>query len=193
MTKIRQSVSWFSIALLGACLPMITACTAAFMSAANYGVFQEEDFNLAERNYAAADYLIQQADTFVKKTHLIKAAPLNDIKNQSITTVFGRIIPEQVGVRLSQLGYRLDLQDVATGTDTAFLRPDMAAGVQSADFLLSGTYMERAQDIEVNLRLIDVRTNRVAAAFNYMLPYTRTISDLLDESRPRAYRLIDAQ
>jgi len=176
------------IALFTVALIMLGGCSAAFMDTATYGVFREEDVNLDEKNYAAADYLIQQADTFVTRKHLITARPLTDLEKPEMTSRFGKLIPEQVAVRLSQLGYRVDLRNVDTGEDTVYFKPEDLPAEASPDFILSGGYLTGRNNVDVNLRLVDTQSNRVVAAFNYDLTLSRAVAALL-EPQPRAYRL----
>lgn len=177
-----------TMALMVGAVLSLTACTAAFLDTASYGVFQEQDVNLAEKNYAAADYLIQQADTFVMPYHLIRPVRLTDLQNPQVTSRLGNVIPEQVGVRLSQLGYRIDLAQVATSPDVEFLRPADLKEDEAADYNLSGTYLRNRNSLDINLRLVDRKNNRVVAAFNYDLPLNRTIAALM-EPQPRAFTL----
>jgi len=151
--------------------------------------FQREDVNLKEKNYAAADYLTQQTREFIKDGQLVRAEPLIDNQAPQIGTALARVIPEQVGVRLSQLGYTMDLRPVAGETEEAnYLKPGSAAAVRQASFILSGTYVRQRRDVAVNLRVTRVNDGRVVAAFDYMMPVDREISRML-ESEPRIFKV----
>jgi len=181
--KNKKLLTLISIcALLGG-----SGCTAAFLDMGAHDIFVQERINLSEKNYAAADYLIQQAHGYIGKYAYIKAEPLTDIIQPDMASTFGKMIPEQIGVRLSQLGYRVNLDRVALAEDTNYLRPaDM--GDKQPDFILSGSFMRARTDMAVSVRLIDPHNNQVVAVFDYKLPLTREIADLA-KPKPKIIRL----
>lgn len=182
-SNIRQSLMLVAVSSLAL---VAGGCTAAFLSMPTHGIMQDQSVNLAEKNYAAADFLIQQADTFITRHHMIQATALNNLTDPDMTSDFGRLIPEQVGIRLSQLGYQIDLSSVSTGEDTVYLRP--AEPGKPPHFILAGSYLEARNEIEINLRLVDVKTSRIVAAFNYVVPYSRGVATLM-EPKPRVFRV----
>ena len=156
----------------------VSGCTAALMDTMKYGIFTTEEVNLTERNYAVADYLIQQGGDFVSKQHLIRAMPLHDKLVPDASSDFARIMPEQMGMRLAQLGYRVDLQPVmnqAKGTN--YLQPQMKAG-EEPDFVLSGSYLREKQNLHVSTNITNVRTGRIVAVFDHTLPLNKYINQL---------------
>lgn len=161
---------------------MLAGCSAAFMDPSAYNIFQQEKVNLTEKSYAAADYIDQQARNFVSKTSLIRAVPLEDADEPRLTSDFAKQVPEQVGIRLGQLGYRLDLSGVLVTENTDYLRPGMGAGEQPR-FILGGTYARRRTDVDVSLRIMDAQSQRVVAVFDYSMPMDRGIGDA---SKPEA-------
>lgn len=162
-------------------------CTAAFLDTAAHGIFVQEETNFSEKNYAAADYLIQQGKSFISRHALITAQPLSDVNQPNMESQFGKMVPEQIGIRLSQLGYRMDLQHVATAEDTNYLRPAISSN-EKTDFVLSGTFHRRRIEMDVSVRMIDTRNNRVVAVFDYTLPLNREIADLA-RPQPKIMRL----
>jgi hypothetical protein len=164
INKTLQIVSAFALLTTG-------GCTAILLDTAANNIFVEKKTNFAEKNYAAADYLIQQAKSYVSRYDVITAQPLSDIDQPGMSSTFGKMVPEQMGVRLSQLGYTVDLDNVAISPDLAYLRP--------AD----GYIQNKRDDMDVSLRMIDARNNQVVAVFDYTLPMTREIADL---AKPQA-------
>ena len=142
---------------------------------------------MSEKNYAAADYLIQQAHGYVSKYAYIKAMPLTDVIQPEMASTFSKMVPEQIGVRLSQLGYRVNLDRVALAEDTNYLSPGDMGG-KEPDFLLSGSFMRTRTDMDVSVRLIDPQNNQVVAVFDYKLPLTRDIADLA-KPKPKIMRI----
>lgn len=159
----------------------VSGCAAALLDTADIGIFPQEETNFTAQNYAAADYLVQQARTYIDRQGLIRALPLSDTTQPGMESTFGMMIPEQVGVRLSQLGYRLDLTKVATSEDLNYLKQ---AGSQAKNppFILSGTFTRRRLEVDVSLRMIDTRSGSIIAVFDYTLPRTREVDEL---ARPK--------
>ena len=106
------------------------------------------------------------------------AVLLTDIQTPEISTTIAKLIPEQIGIRLSQLGYRMDLSQVTTSNDTSYLRPAMQKN-EKPDFIITGNYLRKTnRDIEVKTRIIDLKNNRIIAVFDYPLHMTRGVRDL---------------
>lgn len=157
-------------------------CTAAFVDTAKHSIFGQEETNFLEKNYAVADYLIGQAkDRIDRNAVVIGAMPMTDTEHPGMDSKISRMIPEQIGVRLAQLGYKVDLENVATSPHTNYLKP--AEGSLAAPaFVISGTFTRHRRDMDVSARITDSATSRVVAAFDYTLPLTRETNDL---SRPK--------
>ncbi|MCB1532044.1 MAG: hypothetical protein KDJ35_04150 [Alphaproteobacteria bacterium] len=174
-----------SAGLLGACEPVVLWGSAA---SANYVLNQDVE-NLKARNYAAADYMIKQADNFIGKSDLIKAVPLHDSLEPALTSAVGQIIPQQIGTRLAQLGYRVDLSDVTRQGDGFYMAPAAKAG-ETARYVLAGTYarhdrelLRLKKDLTVNLRITDMQTGRVLSAFDYTIEMSGEV-DEFSEAKP---------
>lgn len=151
-------------------------------------ILGRQDLNMTPQNYAAADYLISQANTFVNRRYdLIIVEPLSDVNQPDMTSQVSKMIPEEIGIRLSQLGYRIDLANVATAADTNYLRPAIATG-EKPDYVLSGTYHRRRNEMDVSLRIVDIKERRVLAAHDYILPLTRELEDLA-KPKPKIVRV----
>lgn len=155
-------------------------------SGPSLGIFQTQDANMLARNTAAADYMVDQMRSFVGMSDIIRAAPLSDPQEKNLAAPIGSVIPEQVGLRLIQLGYKVDLQDVSDA--------DNPSGFENApfpkgghNFTLGGTYEHTRKDLMVHLRLIDDRSGRVVAAFDYGLPYDREVGKK-SSPKPKIYR-----
>ena len=142
---------------------------------------------MTQQNYAAADFLIQQAKSYIDKYSMIKALPLSDINQPDMESQFGKMVPEQIGIRLSQLGYRVDLGDVATAEDTNYLRPH-GAQTKEPDYILSGTFNRRRLEVDVSMRMIDPKNGRVIAVFDYILPRSREVDEMA-RPKPKIMRM----
>ncbi|MCC7305244.1 MAG: hypothetical protein IT558_03180 [Alphaproteobacteria bacterium] len=159
-------------------LAFLTACehaTTAMMGADVMNFFMDEKINMTEKNYAVADYLVERGGGFVKKEHIIKARPLLDVEEPRIIPGLAKQIPEQIGQRMIQLGYTVDLSEVSTDVEPELSsRPPPAIG--AADYILSGSYTKKSKMFEktmdVRIRIVDAVTGIERAAFDYTIPRT---------------------
>lgn len=181
--------------LLSTALIVLSGCTTVLAGAgivAADQIINEEDPNFAAQNYAVADFLIQQAETFIHPDDLIAAEPLTDIEAPEISTTIAKLIPEQIGIRLSQLGYRMDLSQVTTSNDTSYLRPAMKKN-EKPDFIITGNYLRKTnRDVDVKTRIIDLKNNRIVAVFDYPIHMTRGVREL-SEPKPKIIRTTQSQ
>lgn len=184
----QNNVALLILASIVLTAPLGGCVTAALVDNYAAGVFQRDDINMTDRNYAAADYLVQQGKTFIGRRDLVKAVPLKDLDEQYVTATIGKLIPEQIGVRLSQLGYVVDIADVTTGADTNYLKPADASLSKNAKFILAGTYVRQQRTLDVKLRLTQLSTGRVIASYDYTLPLSREIARLA-EPTPRIMKV----
>ncbi len=191
----HQSSKLSLIAALALAPFALSSCEVALLGAGYVAadqIFNEDDPNFAAKNYAVADFLIQQANTFIGRDDLIAAEPLTDIETPEVSTTIAKLIPEQIGIRLSQLGYRMDLSEVTTGNDTSYLRPEKQAG-EKPDFLITGNYLRKnSRDVEIKTRIVDLNNNRIVAVFDYPMTMTRGVQDL-STPKPKIFRTTQAQ
>lgn len=135
----------------------------------------EEPVHLAEINYAAADFIAGNAHHNLKKSSTsIKVGNLHDAQNKDIVTSFGRLIPEQVGTRFSQLGYIVNLDNIPTYEGE--IKP--IAGKPSV--LITGSYMDLRDEVEVNLRLVHLKNGQIIGSHDYTIPKNRMVDDMLE-------------
>lgn len=177
-------------ALLGGCTDAETTVASTVAAISDFDplkFFETNKVNMAEKNYAAADYLVDRGRGFIKPGAAIRATPLLDVQEPRLMTQFGRLVPEQIGERLTQLGYNVDLSAVSTD-----VRPEFQSAPQPAarkpDFILSGSYIRRGSDLDLRINITDADTGLERAMFNYTLPRT---SDIRSKSKPQPtiYRL----
>ncbi len=177
----------FLLPMLASVQGCVTGMTSALMEfdAASLNIFQKQNVNLKEKNFAAADYLIHQARTYISYQDSIKVLPLLDAQEPSFSAPIGEVISEQVGLRLSQLGYAMNMSEVMLPEERANLGIPPAS---KASFTLSGTYQRQGQDLEVNLRITELSSARIIGSFEYFMPMSREIADL-STPEPRIFRI----
>ncbi len=141
------------------------------------GIIKGQEVNINAKSYAAADYLDQQIRTFITHDDVVKALPLYSSLNAGDDSVqLSTLVPYQVGSRLMQLGYSVDLTQVSdmSGAEKA----------RKARFVLSGSFERQKQGlhlyrgVDVRLMIRDVKTDKMIAAFNYILPRNREVFEL---------------
>ena len=174
--------------LLGACLsgPYPYKLGAGFLHAVSSGMFLDPQVNLKEKNYAAADFLQSKFGKAVSLNHVIKALPLEELDHQGISSPLGRNISEGVGLRLSELGYSVLLQDVASH-DNQDLYPHPTNEI-SPHFFLKGFYAVNNYGVDIILHLVNTQSNNVVARFDYTMILSREIKKLAQTS-PRIFRV----
>lgn len=177
-------------ALMAGCavtLFALPACTQALIETAKYGIFTTEDSKMRIRNIAAADYMNQTLSGYADETNLIRATPLHERLEPAISSQLGEIIAEQIGTRLSQIGYSVDLRGVSSADTTAYLAPGSDIANQSPAFILGGSYMQQDQKLQISARITDAKTGKAVAVFDYSLPLTHEIHDL-SRAKPRIFK-----
>lgn len=164
---------------LWACETVSTVASAA-SAATNLDLMSYflDDVNVMEKNYAAADFLADRARGYVSKNNIIKVLPLLDSDEPRLTTEFGREMPEQVGRRLGEIGYKVDLNDVMTGPGY----DETGAGVRriplgEPDYILTGAYKRQRSTVDILYKIQDARTGVERASFNYSMPRRGSLRD----------------
>ena len=172
ISPLRVIVSVMALAALGAC----NMSSLPVLDPSAIGLFQDEDAKLTERNYAAADYLFPQLRNYAGRQDAIRADLFSDAEQPGISADIGRIIPEQIGIRFSQLGYTMDLSAVAAEGKNDAVGAITLGVDESPDFVLGGSYIRRANDILVSARVSRFSNGQIVASFDYAVPIDREVS-----------------
>ncbi len=157
-------------------LGMAGCNTATFHETTNF--FFADPVNLKERNYAAADYMVSQFGAFVRRyDDVIKVVPLVDVDEPALQAPVGQEIPGQVGQRLSEIGYLVDLSAVTPKADA--LSEDSLKNRQP-DFILGGQYDRNRTSVDIHFRFIERQSGRVITTYDYTLPYSADMKKMSD-------------
>ncbi len=166
------------ITLASALLLQGCAMSAAQIKNKGLEFIHGKHINLIEKNYAAADYLVQQAGNNLKHDQLIKAIKLIDADAPQLSSDIASITTEQIGQRFVQLGYRVDISEVADKSDTSFAQsPEQ---YNAPDNIVGGTYTHDDDSFTIHLRMTKVKTGNVFATYSYTMPMTKQIRDLAE-------------
>ncbi|MBI1300820.1 MAG: hypothetical protein GC137_04085 [Alphaproteobacteria bacterium] len=157
--------AFMSVVFLGACEISAFKAVTAGVAAVSGGVFSNPDVNLKEKNYAAADFLASKIQDRIGPFAIIRAEPLQEADHIGITSPLGRAIPEGVGLRLADLGYRVQLHNVIPKENVA-LYP---APTSEAHYVLSGVYAVKKKHVDVILQVVDAKTGHSVGRFDYDL------------------------
>lgn len=134
------------------------------------------DVNLREKSYAAADYMVHQARSYIDEGDVIQAVPLTNIDAPELSSQLAHIIPAQVGSRLAQLGYYMDLSDVVPIADDSF---HVGVGqTEKPNHVLAGTYRILDDGFQVNLRIVEQESSRIISTFDYQIPRSSEVKAL---------------
>lgn len=160
--------------LLGTSLVAITACAKISNDLAHFQDMFNPPVNLTEYNYGAADTLVSQAKSTITLNTPISVGALQpvNLKTNEKVPPFGKVTADQIGARLTQLGY--NVRDTGMGVAQAIAMSerqhlDMARD-QGSTAVITGNYTISTYDLLVNLRLTRVDDGRVLAATDYRLP-----------------------
>lgn len=146
---------------------------------------------MAEKNYAAADMLIQQARSYIKADTPIKVLPLRDMEKPQDVTPLGRMIARQIGGKFVQLGYHVK----ESGLNGDMIMPAQVNPQNTLDagatqrrgqyqvdaarpLQIMGHYASGREKLHVTLNLINPDQDRILAAYDYAIPMNRDIRHL---------------
>jgi hypothetical protein len=136
---------------------------------------------LRENNYAAADMLIQQSRNNLSLETAIETGILTEVNKPGVYTALGRIIPSQIGARFVQLGYTVKTLSYESMSGSQAQGSDQGNYMQDqspADVLIAGNYALGRKDVFVNLRLVEIGSGKILAAYDYNVPLTSDIREL---------------
>lgn len=187
LTYFRYFAFLMIMPFLASCGEIITfKAVTAGLTAASYGVFSRPDVNLKEKNYAAADFIAVQIKRHVGNGDVILAKQLEEMDHAGISSPLGSFIPEGIGLRLIDLGYNVQLHEVAMNGNAGVY--SLPVGSRGADFVLKGTYMPNNKDVDVFLRVIDTKSGAVIASFDYSLLLSREVREL-SQTQTKIFRV----
>lgn len=192
MTRRRAALTMLAaLAALGlpACRPDALTAMPAITDLQD---FMGEPQDITAANYAAADQLAYQSEANISRDTDILITPLYDMNDPSRDYPFAYVIPQNIGTRLSQLGYsvRLDgnAKPVVVPIDqNAPPSPARVRGWRQQQAMLGGSYTITGPDVLISLRLTELSTaagrenrgGRLLGAYEYKLDKNMAVRKLL--------------
>lgn len=182
---LRCALILFSLFVLNGC--------AATMVAND--IFDGHHTNLKQVSYAAADMLAQQSRESVKRETPIKIGTLHDVKiDNKRDSSFGKLITSQVGARFVQLGYNIMTKSPTNVQELEFEKQDermssnMSEDLNSAEAVITGSYALGKKDVYISLQLVEYRSGKILAAYDYSLPLSSDIKTLAAKDSEKSSR-----
>jgi len=171
------------ISILLALIVLLSACGTS-------GYLRDQPFvksNLVERNHAAGASLVAHSKGHVNSSSPILYASFVNVDDLQNSSSLGRIMSQQVTTPFTHKGYYVI---------EMILRQDAYIKQKEGEFLLSrelknisadhnaqavivGTYAVGTANVYVTAKLVDVRNNMVIASYDYPIPLTEDIKQLL--------------
>lgn len=187
-------------------LPMLSGCgdpasfklATAGLAATMHGVFSSPDVNLKEKSYAAADFMEQDLNrSYIRRrvetvdyAKRMIVHPMTELDNDAITSDFGKKVPEWIGRRFTELGYKTYLYQVTPEGNT-MLYPEPPQG-EIIDLELKGFYAVHHKTVDVIIRIFDARTGQLVSNFDYTMPLNREIRNMA-KTETRIFRINGAK
>ncbi len=178
-----------------ALVPLLAACGPGSMRMLSSG----PDTSLAGTSYAATDMLVQQSQAHLSQNTVLALGTLTDLKASDSKAPFGKIVAGQVGARLVQLGYNVHMPDdigtVSAGDMPASpatpvmkapleAAPGKGVSVGNVQAMVTGHYTRGGDNVLVNLRIVDMGSGRVWGAYDYNVPMTNEIAEMVTPPLP---------
>lgn len=172
----------------------VLACAAALLvSGCAYDDYHDGSAHLIDANYHASDALIAIAGPQLDPGRPILVATVVDIDDLDRSSTLGRYIAESVSARFTQGRYRMvemKLQKAVymkRGEGELMLTREIReiAAAHQAQAVVVGTYSRAHRSVFVNLKVVQPQTNLVLAAYDYSLPMSRDVCNMVQRD-PRA-------
>jgi len=178
---IRHVFRRYAPALL-ALAPLLSGCDTLVADRSIpplYGVDfpMTRDSDIVTVSYAATDRLMNESADAIDRGKPILVTSIADVDNLDQSSSFGRIVSEQIGSRLSQLGYTIVESKLrgtlaVNGNGEFMLSRDARkiAAAHDAQAVVTGNYAAGSESAIVSLKLIRLTDAKVLAAFDYSMP-----------------------
>lgn len=175
--------------LLALVVPVLAACGSGSLS-----MLSGPQVNITAANYGAADMLLQQSQSKLSQHTVLALGALQDLKAPNTQAPLGRIIAAQIGARFVQLGYNVHMPDdigtVSAGDmpaapATPVIKaplgsgPGKAVSVGYTQAMMTGHYARSGGDVMVNIRVVDMGSGQIWGAYDYSLPLTGEIAEMM--------------
>jgi len=181
-----------ALALVG--LLVLGACTPQIAVAPTPRVTRAPETDVTGTSYWAAERLLSATQVALNRARPILVASLVEIDDLERSSTLGRLISEQAGSRLAQMGYTVH---EAKLRDSLVIRERQGEMILSRDLahigkrydaqaVFAGTYAVGRARVFIDLRLIRASDGRVIASFDYTMPLTPDVRRLIDRRRRAA-------
>lgn len=186
----RKIVSSLHILLGIAALSVLSACSDPYDGIGADPVAGTTDVDIVANSYQAAERLLRGLQQPLDQDKPILVATLVDVSDMRQSSDLGRIVSEQVGSRLTQLGYQTKEMKfrgsflVRQGGGEFVLSRALRdiSRKQDAQAVVAGVYAVAHDGVFVTLRMIRSHDSAVIASYDYRLPIGPDTAALLGSS-----------
>lgn len=170
---------------------LVLLCLALTVSACSSGKIKTSNNRVIASHHDAARYLIQMAGSNLQPGGRMIAASFADVNNLTTSSTFGRMASQQLVSQFVIEGFSFV---------EVLMRDNIYIDSQQGEFLLSravsdisdthnapvvlvGTYAPADDNVFVTAKLIRTTDNVIVASYDYAVPYTRDMRNLLRPMR----------
>ncbi|EIJ42921.1 hypothetical protein BegalDRAFT_2055 [Beggiatoa alba B18LD] len=150
----------------------------------------QHDADIIATTYAAADDLLAHSSETISSNACVLVTSVADINELQDSTPLGRLLGEQLSVRLTQRGYvvrEVKLQNplslIAREGEFALAREVQTICTNGQANIVAGTYAVGDNAVFITLKLLSMSNNRILAAHAYSLPLGDNTTYLLQEPK----------
>lgn len=179
--------------LLIVSLVCFLGCTASVGSTPSYTSTYASvgDSDFIKANYKATKDLVASLTQLLESNTPIIVSTVVNIDELTESSRLGRTISEQVGAKLTHLGFKvieLKMRSnifVKRNEGELLLSREISEVMRNhrAQAVVVGTYSVSTDFVYVNLKMVSQDKNVIIAAHDYSLPMTKNIASLLKRSR----------
>ncbi len=180
-------------------LTCLSGCSGAVALLGNMPSY-EEGSSLVAPNQTTADVLAQQINARARTGLPIIIQDFWNNHAPQHMSALGRVLPEQISTRFIQLGYQVIqpryIQNAPATMSNEISPESLLASqqmnpqrynelVQGPHLILSGSFTKAVNKVKVHARITDSTTGIFVAAYDYELPITREVEELINPPQPK--------
>ena len=137
----------------------------------------QQSMLITKRTYSAVENLIEKSQVVIDRTKPLLVASIVNVNKLEESSGPGRMITEQISGRIVQLGYttlepKLRNSLSIQGSGELILSRDikLLKSNYPAQAVVSGTYAAGAEQVHINLKLIELSEGRILSSVDYVIP-----------------------
>jgi len=170
---------------------LLIVCAALVLSSCSMGKIKTSNNRMISSHHDAARYLIRMAGESLQPGSRMIAASFADVNNLSTSSTFGRMASQQLVSQFVIEGHsfvEVLMRDniYIDSNEGEFLLSRAVNDISNshnAPVVLVGTYAVADDNVFVTAKLIRTIDNVIIGSYDYAVPYTRDMRNLLRPAR----------